>query len=114
MDDENHEKVERVEYVRDLENLADNVIDLAFSRKAYMLLHHKNHVPELVALFEGSHHVESDQKHHVKVPKELAGTARHMLDGVLRDIAREEKRGRSNYGAITVKNIRLNMGKLHI
>lgn len=93
---------------------SDTNIDLPFSRKAYVLLNQKNHVPELVHLFEQAHHVEHDQRHHVKVPENLAGTARHMLDGVLRQIARDEKRGKSNCGIITVKNIRQNMSKLHI
>ena len=92
----------------------DQAVDLQLSRKAYQLVCHKNPYPEITHLLEASHHTAHDQKHHVKVPLALTTMMRHMIDQILRDIAKEQKKGRGDYGAITIKNIRACLTKLHV
>ena len=90
-----------------------NFIELLLSRKAYQALHTMNSNPELTHIMELAHHTEHDQKHHLKVPVTLTSVVRHSIDTVLRRIKLNEKRGRNDYGAITVKCFKMCLAKLH-
>ena len=95
-----------------MENSARS-IEIPVTRKVYQILHQMNSCSEFSHILEHAHHVDHDQKHHLEVPLQYASSIRHTIDGILRRVKQDMKKGRGDYGTITEKNLQMCLSKLH-